>query len=510
MNRQQRRLEKRRGGPAPVRETSAVPSASVDPTQPYPEESLPHGPGNRDGNRLRQAVQYHQTGRLEDAKAAYFEIISSDPGNFRAYANLGLILLDEGDGNAAKALFEQAVAIDPNDIQTLNNLGNLCQRRGDVEASLAHYEKALRANPGYSVTYNNLGFLFESLGKIDRAIDYYRDALRLSPDSPEVHLNLGVALQRMSLLDEAIVCYGQAIALRPNFAAAHGNLGVALMGQNKFTLSVAALNEALRFEPNYLDAMLNLGNVMTRLGRIDEAIRHYQYILELQPGNADARSNLLLTLNYPDSVSTQALARKSMEVGAWMERDFLVDQLRCDRPALPGKRLRVGYVSPDFRNHAVASFLEPLIRAHNRTEVEIFCYAEVRVADDVTVRFQSLADHWRWTVGISDDKLAALIRADGIDILIDLAGYSADNRLPVFTRRPAPVQVTWLGYPGTTGLTCIDYRMVDSITDPVDDADKFASETLLRIEGGFLCYQPPDGMPEPASAPSFENGFVTF
>jgi len=167
-------------------------------------------------------------------------------------------------------------------------------------------------------------------------------------------------------------------------------------------------------------------------------------------------------------------------------------------------------VSPDFRQHPVAVFLEPLLRGHDRQKVEVFCYSDVRPPDAVTMRLQGLADHWLVTVGLSDQQLAERIWLDGIDILVDLAGHSADNRLLVFARRPAPVQVTWLGYFNTTGLKAIDYRLVDAVTDPVGEADAWASETLVRLEDGFLCYGGLEDGPEPAPPPCLKTGVVTF
>ena len=160
--------------------------------------------------------------------------------------------------------------------------------------------------------------------------------------------------------------------------------------------------------------------------------------------------------------------------------------------------------------HSVAYFVEPLLKGHDRQAVEVFCYAEVMRPDAVTAHLQGLADHWLVTVGLSDDELAERIRADGIDILVDLAGHTANNRLRVFARKPAPVQVTWLGYPNTTGLEAIDYRLVDAVTDPVGEADAWASETLVRLEGGFLCYGALKDAPEPAAPPCLKTGTVTF
>ncbi len=469
-----------------------------------------HHNKKHDITRLQQAISDHQAGRLKDAKEKYNKIIASDSKNKIAINNLGLILKYEGEVDAAIALFERAAALDSHYADPLMNLGNIYTSWGKFDLALGCFEKARQANPGHAPIYINLAILFESRGKLDNAIECARECLRINPNLPEGHLNLGNALQRSNRLDEAIASYDRAIALRPDWAIAYENLGAALKANGNLARSLVTLEKALRLQPDSTVALLHMGILMIALQRIEEAVAFYERILVLQPGNIHAKNNLLLDLNYLDSILPEALARRSCDIGAGIEREAFAECPQHDNQPDACKRLRVGYVSPDFRRHAVPYFLEPLLQAHNRLEVEIFCYAEVSAPDVKTARLQSLADHWRWTVGVSDDDVAAQIRADEIDILIDLAGHSAHNRLPVFARRPAPVQATWLGYPNTTGLTSIDYRLVDAITDPEGPADALASEKLVRIDGGFLCYQPPDGVPEPAAAPVLENGFITF
>ena len=276
-------------------------------------------------------------------------------------------------------------------------------------------------------------------------------------------------------LDEAVLAYRQAIGIKPDYAEGHSNLGVALADQGKHDEAIAALSQATCIEPNL----------------------------------AEAFSNLLLCLNYDNKSTADRLCVAHRE---WDERyGQQVSRLTVHtNDHEVGRRLRIGYVSPDFRTHSVAYFLEPLLKEHDRQAVEVFCYAEVKRPDTVTTDLQELADHWRMTVGLSDDELAERIRADGIDILVDLAGHTANNRLRVFARKPAPVQVTWLGYPNTTGLEAIDYRLVDAVTDPVGETDACASETLVRLDGGFLCYGALKDAPEPIVPPFLKTGTVTF
>ena len=347
--------------------------------------------------------------------------------------------------------------------------------RASSTRRLLHIARRSASNPTTPRPIPHLGNALRDQGKLDEAVAAYRQAIRFKPDYAEAHSNLGNALKDQGKLDEAVAAYRQAIAIKPDQAEAHSNLGIALKDQ----------------------------------GKLDEAVAAYRQAISIKPDYAEAHSNLLFSLNYHDKWTADRLFAEHRE---WDERHGR----RISRPTAyandreVGRRLKIGYVSPDFRRHSVAYFVEPLLKGHDRQAVEVFCYAEVKRPDTVTGELQRLADHWLVTVGLSDDELAARIRADGIDILVDLAGHTANNRLRVFARKPAPVQVTWLGYPNTTGLEAIDYRLVDAVTDPVGEADAWASETLGRLEGGFLCYGALKDAPEPTVPPCLKTGTVTF
>ena len=354
----------------------------------------------------------------------------------------------------------------------------------------------------------NLGVVLGNQGKVDEAIVAFRQATRIKPGYTEAHYNLGVALEKRGKIDEAIAAYRQAIRIKPDYATAHSNLGAALEKQGKLDEAIATYRQAIRIKPDYAEAHLNLGNALKDQGRLDEAFAAYRQAIRISPDYAHARSNLVYCFNFLNSTPAAELSAHH-EWDEQLGRSLFVSKAYTNMREAK-RRLKVGYVSPDFRAHSVAFFLEPLLKAHDQQAVEVFCYAEVARPDAITARFKGYASHWLETVGLSDDELAARIRTDGIDILVDLAGHTADNRLPVFARKPAPVQVTWLGYPNTTGLRAIDYRLVDAITDPVGKADAWASETLVRLEGCFLCYSGQSDAPEPATPPCCTSGAVTF
>jgi protein O-GlcNAc transferase len=321
-------------------------------------------------------------------------------------------------------------------------------------------------------------------------------------------------LQDLGKPNEAIAAFREAIRIEARMAPAFSNLGNALRDRGQLEEAIGAYQEALRLEPALVQTLSNLANALQDQGRLDEAVAAFRRAIDAAPDDPLAHSNLLFCLNRDDRVSADRLFADHRE---W-DRRFGHRAPRVvahanDRDT--GRRLRIGYVSPDFRLHSAAYFLEPLLKAHDRQAIEVFCYADVKRPDTVTAHLQAFADHWRSTVTLSDDGLAERIGADGIDILVDLAGHTSNNRLLVFARKPAPVQVTWLGYPNTTGLEAIDYRLVDAVTDPVAEGDgwaggSWASETLVRLEGCFVCYGGLRGAPDPAAAPSRKTAAVTF
>jgi len=313
-------------------------------------------------------------------------------------------------------------------------------------------------------------------GLLDQAADTLRLALDADPDHIPALVELGNTLYSKALMNDAADCYLRVLRMKPDLAVVHSNLGIVLQEQ----------------------------------GKTVEAIEAYRKALELDPGYASARSNLLRCLNFHPSLTNEQLfeAHKSF--------DALYGLPHCDGfrqfTFVPDveKRLRIGYVSPDFGVHSIAYFVTSVFPKHNRENFMIFCYSDRMREDATSERINIGADVWRRTSGMNDETLSSLIRDDKIDILVDLAGHTGVNRLPVFASRPAPVQVAWLGYPNTTGLSAMDYRIVDDVTDPQGEADLYHTETLVRMADGFLCFDPPGKSPEVAPPPLLRNGFVTF
>ena len=453
------------------------------------------------GNALREL------GRLDEAAECYRKALEIDPGFAQAHTNLGNVRGDAGRLDEAAFHHRKALELNPNLVEAHYNLGSILKALGRPHESVAALRQALALRPDLVEAHVNLGNALRDTARAGEAIECYRRGIALKPDFAEAYLNLGNALRDQLQPDEAIACFRRATYLRTDYAEPCNNMGVVLREVGRRSEAAEAYHRALELRRDYPEAYSNLGNLLTDFGDVNEAVAAYEKALAITPDYAPAHTNLLLGLQYATAYSSDYLLAAAKRFGERYWRPAATSGFANHRN--PGRRLRIGYFSPDFRKHSVAWFLEPLFGAHDRQAVEIFCYAEVKNADAMTMRFHDLADHWRNTVGAPDEAVAEQIRRDGIDILVDLAGHTDNNRLPVLALKPAPIQLTWLGYPGTTGLQTVDYRLVDAITDPEGEADGQASETLFRLPDGFLCYGPPSDAPEPMAAAS-TDGSITF
>jgi predicted O-linked N-acetylglucosamine transferase (SPINDLY family) len=460
--------------------------------------------------KVNTSVLAHQAGRLAEAKQLYEEILSQDPNNITALHLLGVLRYQEGDARRAIELIEKALILKPDHAGAHNNLGIVLDEQGNLDEAVAAYQVALKLAPDYAEAHYNLGIALKSQGKLEEAVASYLRALRLKPDHTGAHNNLGIVLEDQGKLEEAVASYRKALKIEPDYSEAHSNLGIALRDQGKLEEAVAAYRMALKLRPGFAEAHCNLGKALRDQGKLEESVAAYRMALELKPDFAEAHSNLIFTLNFDARISQQEIFAESRR---WDEIHAVRHRGRERIPANsrdPDRLLRVGYLSADFREHSVNYFVAPIIAGHDRRLFEVFCYAEVVNPDGKTAKIRDLADGWRSTVGMSDSAVAKRIREDGIDILVDLAGHTANNRLLVFAERPAPVQVTWLGYPNTTGLSAIDYRLTDDVADPEGTADSLHSERLERLPSGFLCFAPTADAPGTGESPASASGHVTF
>jgi len=426
--------------------------------------------------QLESGMSHHQAGRLADAERIYRQILAQQPEHAVAMHLLGVIARQVGRSDIAVDLIRRALALRPDYAEAHGNLGNALKDRGQLDEAIASYRQAIRLNPGDALAYNNLGNALKIKGQLDEAIAAYRQAIRLKPDFAEAHNNLGVTLADKGQLDEAVACEQQAIRLNPDLAEAH----------------------------------CNLGNSLKDGGQIDEAIAAYRQAIRLNPDLAGAHSNLVLTLQYHPGYDTRMIHE---ELRRW-NRQHAEPLKKFIRPHTnhrnPDRRLRIGYVSPDFRESVIGPSLLPLLREHDHRQMEIFCYANVLQPDARTDQLRGYADVWRNLVGLSDSQAADLIRQDRIDVLVDLALHTADNRLVIFAYKPAPVQVTYLGYCGSTGIDAMDYRLSDPYLDPPASDVSIYSERTFRLPATYWCYGVTGPTPEPLPPPVAAAGYVAF
>lgn len=485
------------------------------------------------------AHRHQQAGQREEAKQLYIRILEQDPRQSDAmyflaglagqagdlalaadflkqaiaiqprqvayFVLLGNVLQQAGQLEMSRACFQQALALDPRSVDAHYNLGNTLERLGAYAEATRHFEQAVALDPVHIEARNNLGNLYRAAGRYADALACYEYGLQLAPSSVPLHLNSGNAHMAELRFEEALACFDRALQFAPHLAALHNNRGNALRQVGRYVEAMQAYHLALKSDPHWTEVLVNLGHTYQALGRMPEALGTFRTVLSRNADSQMASSAALFTCHYDPSMTPEGLAA---EHRAWGER-FGAPLARGHRPFLnrpdPERPLRVGYVSPDFRQHPVAMFTAPVLAAHDRRQVEVYCYAAVAREDDWTARCRRAAGQWRPCFGWSDAELAAQVEADRIDVLIDLSGHTAGTRLLAFARQPAPVQMSWLGYFNTTGLTAIDYLLVDSVVAPPDEPCLFV-EQPLRLPGGYLCYQRPDYAP----APQRQDGPLTF
>lgn len=475
------------------------------------------------------ALQYHQNGRLTEAEGLYLQILAAQPDHPEILHFLGIVALQRSQNQAALAYFDQALAVKPDWPDALSNRGEALRAEGRQEEAVAAYQRAIALNPRFPQAFNNLGNALVALGNHNEALTAYQKAIELLPGYEDANNNLGGVLKKLGRLDESAAAYRRAIAIKPGNFQALTNLGTVLKECGQVDKAIDILQQAIALRPDYPEAHYNLGNALKEKGFLDKAVVAYRRVIALKQGleqAADSRDEtssecgrydeVLVTFRQamlalrPDSAEAHghlllAMLHQQRDDRAIAEEHFLWQRQHAGSASewmgsppqdqRTGKRLRIGYVSPDFREHSVTRFLLPLMENHDQEKFEIFAYSEVTTPDEITTRLRSRTDGWRDTVGLGNAQVAELIRADGIDILVDLAGHTAGNRLLVFARRPAPVQVSWLGYPGTTGLVAMTHRLTDAHADPPGMTEALHSESLVRLPRSAWCFSAMDSPP---------------
>ena len=433
-----------------------------------------------DGAKLRRAfamaITHDQAGRLSEAFALYRQVVEWAPDHAQAWHRLALLAHRAGHAALARSAVDQALACDACEPEFHNTRATLELVAGRYLEAVAGYRRAVALKPDYAEALCNLGNALREVGAYSEAVAQLEAALALRPDLAPAWNNLGTVWPELNRLDQAVVCFERAIALHSGYAEAFNNLGVVLKDQ----------------------------------GRTEEAIGRFRQALALWPGYAAAHSNLLFALCFRENADSAAVFREHLAFDRVQVRPLAPPFTGHVNRRDPERRLRIGYLSPDFRRHPAGHFLLPVIEHHDHRAFEVFCYSSNVRSDDLTQRFCDCADHWCVCHAFSDAALAERIQADGIDILVECAGHLLGSRLVMCGRRPAPIQVSYPMYPNTTGVSTIDYRIVDHHIAP-PWADEVHSERLVRLPDAHLTYRPSrDDIQPVAVSPHTLNGFITF
>lgn len=475
------------------------------------------------------ALAAHQAGNVAEAEPLYRKTLEVDPVHKQAWSNLGAILARRGDLGPAVECYQKALATDPGFGECWFNLANALRRAGEYAQAegaflqalriipslegaafglaqcqnelgkfpqAAHlFQQILKHNPNHADAWHHLGIALRNMGKGNEALESHANAARLRPNDDRLQHHLGLSLMDAGRMEEALSIVEGAMALKPDNPTIHNTLGILHQSMGREDQGLRHNLESVRLNPNFAEAWNNLGNLLGLMGQPQQAVSAFRKALELRPDAPHFHSNLLLHLLYDPTIPPETT---QVEHVAWAKAHLPATDLQSgfnnDRD--PYKRLKVGLVSPDFRNHTVASFLEPFIASLDQKGIEIFAYSCVMRPDETTSKFQGMVHHFRDISRVVDEAAAEIIKNDQIDILVDFAGHTSGNRLPLFGLHPAPVTLTQFGYPNTTGVPGIDYRITDAKADPVGMTDDLHTETLVRVEDFAWVWRAPQNAPE--------------
>ncbi|MDJ0633126.1 MAG: tetratricopeptide repeat protein, partial [Xenococcaceae cyanobacterium MO_188.B29] len=426
--------------------------------------------------------------------------------SFRGEIKLAQDYCHQGEFEAAIGCLQSILQIKPDNLEAWNLLGNIYRQQDKLILAIEAYQQLVKLQPSNVAALNNLGVLYLQQQESDRAIATFKQVIELAPDYAEAYSNLGQLYGKLNNLDQAQTYLEQAITLKPNFATAYFNLGSIYKNQGKLSAAIVSYQQAAAIEPS-ADIYSNLASVYKDRGNLAETVNSYQKCLAIEPAHLVAQQNLLFCLHYSSAYSPEQIYHQHQ---AWGKQYPVGKQNFSLTKPTPDKKLRIGYVSGDFKHHPVAFFLEPILTNCARDNFDIFCYVNNSEIDATTTRLKQLADGWREIHALADKEVSKLIQQDRIDILVDLSGHSGHNRLLVFAHKPAPIQIIYLGYPDTTGLASIDYRLTDNYADPIGKTEHLHTETLIRLPNSFLCYQPPANTPQTSSPPVITNKYITF
>lgn len=456
-----------------------------------------------------KASEYIQSGNYHKAISILGDILEKYKQDGHSWFLLAAAYGQVGNYDAAINCGRIALKLDPNNVGALSNLATAYMHRKEYSKSMQAYKEVLRRSPTNMTAISNLGYLLKLAGRNDESIECLKKALIIDPCDDSTLNNLGNAYSGKFDNDNAIKCYQRAIEINPQNALAYNNLGSIYHRIGRYGNAIKYFTKALELDQNYVDAIVNKGVVLQSCGKVRDADKCFRRAMLIEPSSPRTVSGFLFNLNYycddPEE-SFREHVRATKHISNHSAGKVVVD---CGD--VNARLMRIGYVSADFYRHSVAYFFEALALNHNKQRFEIICYSDVHHPDDVTAKLRKHASIWRDITHYSAAEVVAGIRNDKIDILVDLAGHTAPKSVEIFSERCAPIQVNWLGYPNTSGLKTIDYRLTDVWADPPGRTDRFHTEKLIRLPGGFLSYSAPrEAHIDTGALPAGLSGHMTF
>ena len=420
-----------------------------------------------------------------------------------------LNLLKSGKLNNAKIKIENCIKKFPKSFVLFNILGGVYAGQDELEVAINHHKKSVEINPDYAEGYNNLGIAFQKLGLFEEAVKNFKKTLKLKPNFSLAYNNLGVALKSLNKLDEALVTSKKAIELNPKFADAHNNIGAILQDLGNYEEAYKFYNKAIKLKSNYSEAYYNLGILQKKIGKIEECVENFQKAVKANPKNNRAYSNYLFNLNYLTKYDDNYYIEEAKKFGLSLKK---IDDQLC----IPYKynvnpeKLTVGFISADLRNHPVGYYLVDTLEYLKKKNIKLVAYHNSSKTDNLTEKLKKHFDIWCNIKDKNDLSVINLIRENGVHILIDMSGHTAKNRLSIFVNKPAPIQVTWVGYNASTGLKEVDYIIGDQYVTPLENKNQF-TENILQLPNIWSCLSKPDfKIKKEISSPALKNGFITF
>ena len=452
-------------------------------------------------------IVFHGLNKLEEAIEAYNKALAIKPDYAAAYYNMGIVFQKQIKLEEAIEAYNKAIAIKPDHADAYFNMGTALKDQGKFEEAIAFYNKALAIKPDYAAAYFNMGTILEVQNRMDEAIEAYNKALAIKLDYAEAHFHIGVVFHGLNKLEEAIEAYNKALAIKPDYADAYINMGIAFQKQDKQEEAIEAYNKALAIKPNYAKAYSDMGNALQKQNRLEEAIEAYSKALSIKPDCVETQvqklhqqaqvcdwDSIAADLSLVPALGTigkdvSPFALLSMEDAP--ERHQIRSKIYAkanypqktlppkDRPSKRPKRIRIGYFSSDFKEHPVAYLIAKVLEQHNRDQFEVFGYSlHGSSSGEMRQRLAKSFDYFTDVQDMSDKDISLRARKDKIDIAIDLNGYTENLRTGIFAYRAAPIQISYLGYPGSMGAEFMDYIVADQHLIPPESQKHFNEEQL--------------------------------